>query len=428
MNRTEVLQGLRTMKFEDVLGRWERGDLSQAEAADILGMSERTFRRWHGRWLEEGAGGLLDRRVGRPSARRVKEVERQEMVALYREMYGDFAVKHFHERLVKRHGYRLSYTFTRLALQAAGAVKKASKRSAHRKKRPRRPLAGMMLHQDGSRHDWLETGEPLDLIATMDDASSELYSLFLTPEEGTASTFQGLSETIARKGLFCQLYTDRGSHYFVTPEAGERVDKTRPTQVGRALAQLGIEHIAAYSPEARGRSERMFRTLQDRLPKELRLAGITTMAEANRYIAEVYLAEHNQRFAVAAEMAGTAFVRAPAKAWRDVLCVQEDRRVANDNTVRWNGLVLQIPESPLRHHFVRATVRVHQYYDGTLAVFHGPRCLARYDANARLIGRDASRSPRPACGYVDGERRRPHPHRPSNHKSGQFICYEDRSS
>jgi transposase len=428
MKRTEVLRGLRTMRFEDVLGRWERGELSQAEAADVLGMSERTFRRWHGRWLDEGASGLADRRVGRRSPRRVKDGDRAAMVALYREMYGDFTVKHFHEQLVKRHDYVLSYTFTRLALQAAGAVKPAPRRSAHRKKRPRRPLVGMMLHQDGSRHDWLGTGEPLDLIATMDDANSELYSLFLTPEEGTASTFRGLNEAIARKGLFCQLYTDRGSHYFLTPEAGERVDKTRRTQVGRALAQLGIEHIAAYSPEARGRGERMFRTLQDRLPKELRLAGIATIAEANRFIAEVYLPEHNRRFAVAPEETGSAFVPAPAKAWRDVLCVQEDRRVGNDNTVRWNGLVLQLPESPLRRHFVRATVRVHHYHDGALAIFLGPRSLARYDANAKLLPRDASRSSRKACGYVDGAKRRPHPHRPSNHKSGQFICCENRSS
>lgn len=420
------------MRFEDVLGRWERGDLSQSEAADVLGMSERTFRRWHGRYVEEGVLGLRDRRIGRASPLRVGEEERHEMVALYREMYGDFTVKHFHEQLAKRHDYRLSYTFTRLALQAAGAVKPARRRGAHRKKRPRRPLVGMMLHQDASTHDWLGTGTMADLAITMDDATSAIYSAILVEQEGTASSFLGLGETIAAHGLFCQLYTDRGSHYFHTPEAGAKVDKTKPTQVGRALAQLGIEHIAAYSPEARGRCERAFRTLQDRLPKELRLAGIATMEEANRFLAEVYLPAHNRRFAQAPEQAGSAFVRAPASAWRDVLCVREDRRVANDNTVRWRGLTLQIPESPLRPHFARATVRVHEYPDGALALFHGPRPIARYNPDGSPVEqptrRDARRSPRQACGYVDGENRRPHPHRPSSHKSGQMTCYEDRST
>jgi hypothetical protein len=194
------------------------------------------------------------------------------MLGLYRDKYADFTVKHFHEQLVKRHNYRLGYTVTKLALHAAGLVRPAPKRSAHRKKRPRRPLKGMLLHQDGSRHQWLEGQPALDLIVTMDDATSEVLSLFLVAEEGTASTFHGLREVVGEHGLFCALYTDRGSHYFETPKAGGKVSKTQLTQVGRALKQLGIEHIAAYSPEARGRSERLFRTLQDRLVKELRLA------------------------------------------------------------------------------------------------------------------------------------------------------------
>jgi hypothetical protein len=215
----------------------------------------------------------------------------------------------------------------------------------------------------------------------MDDATSEIYSAFLVEEEGTMSTFRALAEVIAAQGLPCALYTDRASHYFVTPKAGEKVAKDQLTQVGRALAQLGIEHIPAYAPEARGRSERAFGTLQDRLPKALALAGIATVEAANRFLGEVYLAEHNARFAIAPEHPETAFVADTAGVHRDLLCVHEERVVGNDNCVRYQGLSLQIPPSPIRPHFVKARVRVHDYPDGTLAIFHGPRCLARYWAD-----------------------------------------------
>ena len=384
MGRAEVLQGVRAMRFEGLLERHERGELSQLEAAEMLGVGERTFRRWRDRLRDEGPSGLHDRRIGKPSSRRAAAEEIVRMLGLYEASYADFTVKHFHEQLVKRHDYKLGYTVTRLALHGAGLVRPAAKRSAHRKKRARRPLAGMMLHQDGSRHDWL-TGHPaLDLIVTLDDATSAIYSAFLVEEEGTQSSFRGLAEVIERQGLFCELYTDRGSHYFHTPKAGEAVSKTVRTQVGRALAQLGIRHIAAYSPEARGRSERAFRTLQDRLPKELKLAGIATVDAANRWIAETYLAQHNAAFAVAPAEAGSAFVADRTGQAGEALCLQEERRVGNDNTVQWRGLSLQIPPSPLRAHFVRATVRVHQYPDGRLAIFHGPHRLADYDAAGKL--------------------------------------------
>lgn len=386
MVRSEVLQGLRMMKFETVLERWHKRELSQAEAAEMLGMSERTFRRWRTRHEDAGLEGLYDRRIGQASARRVPADRVNAMLELYRTRYRGFTVKHFHEHLVETHGYRLSYTFTKLALQGAGLVAKAPRRGAHRRKRPRRPLPGMLLHQDGSSHRWLPGQDAmLDLIVTMDDASSEIYSCFLIDEESTRSCFQGLLETIGRHGLFCSLYTDRASHYFHTPEAGGKVDRERPTQVGRALAQLGIEHIPAYSPEARGRSERMFGTLQDRLPKELALAGIETMEAANRFIAEHYLPRHNARFAVTPAEPGSAFVPDAGAAARDILCTQVERTVGNDNTVRYKGMHLQIPPSPIRPHYVRAMVRVHDYPDGTLALFHGPRRIARYRANGDLI-------------------------------------------
>ena len=364
------------MRFEELLERHERGELTQEETGELLGMSGRTFRRWRERYREEGVPGLADRRVGKPSPHRAAASELSRMRGLYEELYGDFTVKHFHEKLVKRHGYKLGYTVTRLALQSAGLVRAAPRRGAHRRKRPRRPMAGMLVHQDASRHAWLAGHAPLDLVATLDDATSELYSAFLVAEEGTASSFHGLAETISAEGLFCALYTDRGSHYFHTPEAGGKVSKERLTQVGRALAELGIEHIAAYSPEARGRSERAFRTLQDRLVKELALAGIATVAAANRFIAEVYLPEHNARFAVAAEETGSAFVPCRPEQWREVLCVRENRQVGNDNTVRWRGRSLQIPPSRLRPHFVRAKVCVHEYPDGALALFWGPHRIA----------------------------------------------------
>ena len=241
------------MRFESLVGRWDRGEITQAEAAEMLGVSVRTFQRWADRFEEAGAEGLADRRLGRASPRRAPAEELERMLGLFKDKYADFTVKHFHEQLVQRHGYVLGYTVTKLALQAAGLVRRAPGRSQHRKKRPRRPLRGMLLHQDGSRHAWLEGQPALDLIVTMDDATSEILSLFLVAEEGTASTFQALREVVGEHGLFCALYTDRGSHYFETPKAGEKVSKTQLTQVGRALKQLGIEHIAAYSPEARGR-------------------------------------------------------------------------------------------------------------------------------------------------------------------------------
>lgn len=231
MGQAEVLQGARQMRFEGLLDRHERGELSQIEAAEMLGVSERTFRRWRDRLREEGPTGLQDRRIGKPSSRRAAVAEILRMLGLYEECYEGFTVKHFHEQLVKRHNYKLGYTVTRLSLQPAGLVKPAPRRSAHRKKRPRRPMVGMLLHQDASRFAWLPGDtQQYDLVVTLDDATSAIYSAFLVEEEGTASSFRGLGEVIAQHGLFCELYTDRGSHYFVTPKAGEPVSKMLRTQ------------------------------------------------------------------------------------------------------------------------------------------------------------------------------------------------------
>jgi transposase len=374
-------------KFCDVLSRWKARELSAQEAGEILGCSERQFRRYRRRYEEEGLQALFDKRLGKASARRVPIDRVHWMLSEYRTSYRGWAVKHFYDHLRKQHNFRWSYTWMKTQLHAARLVLPAPRRGAHRRKRPRKPCVGMMLHQDASRYEWLEGQPELDLVATLDDATSEMYSAFLVEEEGTASSFQGLLEVFTKHGLPSSLYTDRGSHYFLTPHAGERVDKERLTQVGRALSQLGIEHIAAYSPQARGRSERAFGTLQNRLAKELRLFGISDVAAANEYIRDVYLPMHNKLFARPAEIpheSGFVKVRDP-EALADVLCVQQHRVVARDNTVSYEGRCLQLSQSPARPHYVKANVRVHEYPDGTLAIFHGPRRLARYTADGEEI-------------------------------------------
>ena len=305
------------------------------------------------------------------------------LVEEYRSGYLGWTVKHFYAKYREQAGAR-SYNFVRLTLQRQAVVAKANKRGAHRRRRERKPLVGMLLHQDGSRHEWL-AGQQHDLIVTLDDATGQIYSAFLVEEEGTLSSFLGVAEVIAKHGLFNSLYTDRGSHYWHTDNAGGKVDKANLTQFGRAMAQLGIEMIAAYSPQARGRSERAFRTLQDRLPKELRAAGITTVVQANRYLKRAFLRAYNREFAVAASESGCAFVPWAGANLHDILCLQEERVVRPDNCVAYHNKLLQIPADRHRCHYVKARVRVHEYAHGQLAIFHGPRCLARYDASGKEL-------------------------------------------
>jgi transposase len=384
MNRAKWLEDRRMQKFVDILGRWEAGCLSMLEAGELLGVSERQFRRYRDRYEEYGMEGLRDRRLGKPSAKRVPGREKDRMLTLYREAYRGWNVKHFHEHLRRDHGFRWGYSWVKTQLHTAGLVARAARRGAHRRKRERKPCVGMMLHQDGSRAAWLAGQPALDLIVTMDDATSTIYSAFLVEEEGTASTFRALLEVFTAQGLPSSLYTDRGSHYFYTAKAGEAVDRQRLTQVGRALDRLGIEHIAAYSPEARGRSERMFGTLQDRLIKELAKAGLSDIDAANAWIGEVFLPAHNGRFARPAALPESGFVAiADAGSLAETLCIQEERVVDRANTVSWGRLRLQLPPSPLRAHYVKARVRVHQYPQGALAVFHGPRCIARFSAEGQ---------------------------------------------
>lgn len=383
MSRTRLLQDLRHMKFEDILSKRTAGRLTQEQGAEILGVSVRTMRRWEGRYEADGAEGLYDRRLGKMANNRVAVDTVMEVLELFDTQYWDYTPKHFHEKLEAAHSFKHSYNWVRLTLQRHGRIQPASRRGSHRRKRERRAMIGMMLHQDGSSHEWVPD-QWWDLIVTMDDANSEIYSAFFVPEEGTMSSFIGIRDVIETHGLFCSLYTDRGSHYWHTPEAGGKVDKENLTQVGRAMQQLGIEMIPAYSPEARGRSERMFGTLQNRLPQELRSQGITSMDKANRYLTEVFIPAHNARFGKPPAEEASAFVSFAGNV-RDTLCVQEDRTVGNDNTVRYKNLVLQIAADQHRRHFVKVRVRVHEYPDGELAIFHGPRCIGRYAGDGKPI-------------------------------------------
>lgn len=387
MRRTDWLQETRQRRFEEAYGGWQARRLTQEEAARWLGVCERTFRRYLDRFEEAGLEGLIDKRLNQVSHRRAPVDEVLRLVEQYRRRHEGWSAKHFYAWYRKDGGTR-RYTWVKSRLQEAEAVPKAAKRGAHRTQRERSPLPGMLLHQDGSTHQWVP-GQHWALIVTMDDATNEHYSMFFVEAEGTQSSFQGVREVILAKGLFCALYTDRGSHYWYTPEAGGKVDKRDLTQFGQAMKRLGIEMIPAYSPQARGRSERAVATHPARLPKELALAGITERASANRYLAEVYRAAFNREFSHPAREEGTAFVPFVGGPLDEVLCEQPERPVGKDNCVRFDGLILQIPADRHRCHYVKAQVQVHRHAEGGLAVFHGPRRLACYTADGRLIEQES---------------------------------------
>lgn len=379
MKPTELLQEIRKMRFEEAYGAWTQKRLSQEEAALLLGVCPRTFRRYVNRYHENGLDGLIDKRLSQVSCRKAPVDEVLRLEALYKERYDGWSIKHFYRFYKENHEGTRSYTWVRNTLRKAGLVRKAPARGKHRRRRERAPMKGMMLHQDGSTHEWVP-GQHWDLIITLDDATSEHYSMFFVEEEGTASSFQALHEVITTQGLPSSLYTDRGSHYWHTPKAGGKVDKHNLTQFGRAMKQLGIEMIPSYSPQARGRCERQFSTHQARLPKELAAAGITRLAEANHYLKTQYPPAFNKEFATQAAVDGNAFVPDIGTGLEDILCEQHERRVNKDNCVAFKGRKLQIPANRYRRHYVKANVRVHCYPDGRLSLFHGPRKLVSYTA------------------------------------------------
>ena len=380
----------RAMKVQDVMLQAMAKKIRWWQAAEILGISDRHMRRWRERYEEFGYNGLFDRRCGKPSRRRVALETVEKVFALYREKYFDLNVQHFHEKLQAEHGIELSYTWVKQALQGAGLVARERKRGVHRKRRERRPLPGMLLHIDGSRHQWFQDERWYDLIVIMDDASSEIYYAQLVEEESTVTVMAALRDVIERKGVFCALYSDRGSHFWLTPKLGGKVDRHRLTQVGRALRELGVQMIPAYSPQARGRSERNYGTWQGRLPQELRLHQIRTVEAANTFLRERYLAEFNRRFQVASAQRGSAFVPRRSHDLERIFSLQFERAVNRDNTVSFQNLALQIERVRWKGSLAGCQVVVHQHLDGTLSLTHGPHGLGRYTAaGAALATRGA---------------------------------------
>ena len=385
MNQPRYLQMVRTNRFELVYKRWKERKLTQAEAGERLEMSERTFRRYVVRYEEEGKQGVLDKRLGKPSPRRASQQEVSRVVALYRDCYPNRNIRHFYEAYEEVHGGVRGYSWVKRCLQDAGVVPRGKRRGPHRELRERKRQEGEMIHQDASTHRWV-CGETWDLVVTMDDATGWIYSAFFVVQEGTWSSMRGVRDVLESKGIFTSFYSNRGSHYWSTPRAGGRVDKENLTQFGRAMKELGIVMIPGYSPEARGRSERMFKTLQGRLPAELEEQGIVEMGEANRYLSESFVDDFNRRFSVAAAEEGSAFVPLLGVGLEDILCLKHQRVVGNDNCVKYKGMSLQIPPVGDRAHFVRAKVVVHEYEDGSMAVVHeGKRRLGFYNREGNLV-------------------------------------------
>ena len=377
----------RMLKLQDVLLKAMAKKITWWAAAEIIGVTDRTMRRWRERLEEHGYAGLADRRKGKAPSHRVPLATVEKVLGLYRDQYHDCNVRHFHEKLRAKHGINLSYTWVYQALVGAGLVGKRRKRAPHRRRRERRPLPGMLLHIDGSKHRWFQDDRWYDLIVILDDATSEIYYAQLVEEESSRTVLQALREVVETKGLFCALYSDRGSHFFVTPKAGEAVDKSRLTQVGRAMKELGVQMIAAYSPQARGRSERSFGTWQGRLPQELRLAGITTPEEANRFLRERYIAEFNTRFAVKAAERGTAFRRCARTDLEWIFTVQTERVVAKDNTVAIKERSWQLDRSRFRHTLAGCTVIIHEHLNGDISIRYGPHVVGRFDKGGERRGK-----------------------------------------
>jgi transposase len=368
------------MKIQEVILKAMSGKLKWWEAAEIIGITDRTMRRWRDKYEEHGYSGLWDYRKGQPSPKRVAVKDLETVLQLYREKYFDLNVLHFHEKLRDEHDIHFSYTWVKTALQEAGLVRRRKKPGSHRKRRPRRALPGMMLHIDGSEHRWFQDERKPELLVIMDDATSEIYYAQLVEAESTRSVMVALREVIETRGVFCTLYSDRAGHFFYTDKAGGKVDRTRPTQVGRALGELLIKTIAAYSPEARGRSERGFGTWQGRLPQELRLNGITDMEGANEFLRDRYIAEFNDKFAVPAAQKGTAFVRTARKDLDWIFSVQLERTVDHDNTVRVDNRVFQIEKTRWRNTLAGQNVIVHEHLDGRVSLRYGAHVIAEVAA------------------------------------------------
>ena len=384
----------RAMKMQEVILRALSGALTWLQAADILGLDPRTLRRWRARFDANGALGLYDRRR-QPSRRHAPALEVKRILQLYRETYRGFNVRHFHHVARREHGVTLSYSFVKLALQEAGLVAKRRAHGRHRRRREPRPCLGELLHLDGSPHAWLALcpDQRQTLIAVLDDATKRLLYAQLWPAETLRAVMAALAHVLRIFGLPIALYTDRAGWAFHTPKAGGPIDRDHLTHVGRALARLGIEHIGAYSPQARGRGERLNRTLQDRLINEFRLAGITTLEAANAYLRDRFILDYNATFTRAPADPTPAFVPLGDVDVAQILCEEEERVVGPDNVVSFEGVPLQLVKQPGRPTCAGLHVVVRRHFDGSHSVWRGPHCLGRFAAQGpalpALIARDA---------------------------------------
>ena len=387
MERISRIAVERAMTIQEVILMAMAKKVTWIEASQILGYTDRHMRRVKARYEREGFHGLYDGRCGRLSPRRISSEVVEEVLRLYRDEYFDFNVVHFHEKLVERHELKISYTWTKSLLQKSGLVAREPKRGVHRKKRERRSLRGMLLHIDGSEHQWFQDGRWYDLIVIMEDATSQIYYAQLVDEESTRTVMAGLKKVIEDNGIFCALYSDRASHFWTTPKAGEPVDRQALTQVGRSLRELGIQMIPAYSPQARGRSERSFGTWQGRLPQELRVRGIDTVEEANRFLESEYIAEFNRRFAVASSEEGTAFVKCRRRDLDQVISIQTERIVNRDNTVKFKNMILQIDRQSFRGTLANCRVMVCEHLDDRVTIAFGPHQVGVFDARGNSLAK-----------------------------------------